>query len=200
MRKIILLEFLTLDGVIQAPGAPDEDASGGFKFGGWMGPYWTGSLNTVMNKQMEEPFALLLGRKTYDIFSTYWPEHADAWPGINEAPKYVVTSKNFKPKWENTTAVSGNVVQEIKKLKKEVGPDLKVYGSGNLVQTLLKHDLVDDLWLKIFPLTLGKGKKLFEEGTIPAAFKLTECKVSPEGVIFANFKRAGEVKTGSMVE
>lgn len=198
MRKIQLLEFLTLDGIIQAPGAPDEDPSGGFKFGGWMGPYWDGALDEIMNKQMKEPFALLLGRKTYDIFSDYWPKHAEAWPGINEAPKYVVTTNNFSPEWENTTVISTDVVQQVKKLKKEKGPDLKVYGSGNLAQTLLKHDLVDELWLKIFPLTLGQGKKLFGDGTIPAVFRVTDSKVLPNGVIFANFKRSGDVKTGSV--
>ncbi len=197
MRKIIVLEFMTLDGVIQAPGGPKEDTSGGFKFGGWTAPYFDDFTGKVMSEQMRQPFSLLLGRKTFDIFSAYWPQHAEGWPGINEAVKYVVSNTLSLSDWEHTVFVKGDVVEELKKLKKQEGPDLKVWGSGKLVQTLLKHGLVDELKLKIFPITLGKGKRLFEEGTIPAAFTLTESQVSPSGVIFANYTRAGEVKTGS---
>lgn len=197
MRKIIVLEFITLDGVMQAPGGPEEDASGSFKYGGWTVPYFDEFSGKVMEGQMKQPFALLLGRKTFEIFASYWPQHADQWPGINEANKYVVSNTLTKHDWENSIIIKGDVVEEIKKLKMQDGPDLQVYGSGNLIQTLLKNDLVDELWLKIFPITLGAGKRLFAEGTIPAAFKLTDSKVTPSGVIFANYERAGEVKTGS---
>jgi dihydrofolate reductase len=197
MRKIILLEFISLDGVMQAPGGPEEDTSGGFKYGGWTFPYFDEASGKLMAEQMKEPFSLLLGRKTFDIFASYWPQHADGWPGINEVTKYVVSHEAASSSWQNSVFVTGNVVEEIKKLKAEDGPDLHVYGSGNMIQTLLKNDLVDEMWLKIFPVTLGNGKKLFAEGTMPAAFTLTESKVTPSGVIFANYKRAGEVKTGS---
>jgi dihydrofolate reductase len=197
MRKIIVLEFMTLDGVIQAPGGPKEDTSGGFKYGGWTAPYFDDFAGKIMAEQMKGPFELLLGRITYEIFASYWPHHSENWPGINAAKKYVASHEDTKIEWENSIHLKENVEEEIKKLKSQNGPDLQVYGSGNLVQTLLKHDLVDELWLKIFPITLGKGKRLFAEGTIPASFELTDSKVSPKGVIMANYKRAGEVKTGS---
>jgi dihydrofolate reductase len=200
MRKVIIIEYITLDGVIQAPGGSKEDTAEGFKYGGWQGPYFDDFTGKEMEKQMEEPFSLLLGRKTYDIFAGYWPEHEEFWAGVNSSTKYVVTNDpSYKLKWDNSVLITGDVVEEIKKLKVEKGPDLKVWGSANLVQTLLKNDLVDELWLKIFPITLGTGKRLFVEGTIPAAFKLTSSKVSPKGVIFANYERAGEVKTESIV-
>ncbi len=197
MRKIIVIEFITLDGVMQAPGGPEEDTSGGFKYGGWIVPYADEFSGKVMKEQMKQPFNLLLGRKTFEIFASYWPQHADGWPGINDATKYVVSNTLTRHDWKNSIFIKGNVVEEIKKLKTQDGPDLKVWGSGNLIQTLLKHDLVDELWLKTFPITLGSGKRLFAEGTIPAAFKLTDSKVSPSGVIIANYELAGEVKTGS---
>ncbi len=197
MRKIIVLTFISLDGVMQAPGGPKEDTSGNFKYGGWTFPYFDEFLGKVMGEQMNKPFALLLGRKTFEIFAGYWPKHSKDWPGINEATKYVVSKKLKKHKWENSVFLNGDVVEKIKKLKKQKGPDLYIHGSSNLIQTLLKHDLVDELWLKIFPVTLGKGKRLFDKGTIPVAFKLAESKTSPSGVIVATFKRAGEVKTGS---
>lgn len=197
MRKIIVLTFISLDGVMQAPGGPEEDTSGNFKYGGWTFPYFDEVMAEVMEKQMTPPFDLLLGRITYDIFASYWPEHADQWPGINEAAKYVASHEPMELTWENSVQLKGNVVEEIKEQKAGDGPDLQVYGSGNLIQTLLKHDLVDELWLKTFPITLGTGKRLFVEGTIPAAFNLTESKISPSGVIVANYERAGDVKTGS---
>ena len=197
MRKIIVLEFITLDGVIQAPGGPKEDTSGGFKFGGWTVPYFDDFLGKVMSAQMSQPFELLLGRKTFEIFASYWPQHEAEWPGINDVKKYVVSSKLGKHSWKNSVSLKGDVAQGLKKLKQESGPNLHVYGSGKLVQTLMKHDLVDEFWLKIFPITLGSGKRLFVEGTIPAAFQLTESQVSPSGVLVANYERAGEVKTGS---
>ncbi len=197
MRKIIVLEFISLDGVMQAPGGPKEDTSGGFKYGGWTVPYSDDFSGKAMAKQMSGKYDLLLGRKTFEIFAGYWPEHGDIWPQVNKITKYVVSSKLKKPEWSNSVVLK--TVADIKKLKKENGPPLQVYGSGNLVQTLLKNDLVDELWLKIYPVTLGKGKHLFEDGTIPAAFKLIESKVSPSGIIFANYQRAGKVKTGSFV-
>ena len=197
MRKIIVLSFISLDGVMQAPCGPKEDTSGGFKYGGWTVPYFDEFAGKIMAKQMRKPFDLLLGKKTYEIFASYWPQHEDQWPGVNQATKYVASRGKIKMTWENSVLLKGNVVAAIKKLKKEKGPQLHIYGSGNFIQTLLKHDLVDELWLKIFPITLGKGKRLFAEGTIPAAFKLTSSQVSPRGVIFANYERAGKVMTGS---
>jgi len=197
MRKIIVLSFISLDGIMQAPGGPEEDTSGGFKCGGWTVPYFDDFSGKVMEGQMKQPFCLLLGRKTYDIFASYWPQHESSWPGVNEATKYVVSNSLTKPKWQNSIVISGDVAGELKKLKAQEGPDLQVHGSGKLIQTLLQNDLVDELWLKTFPITLGSGKRLFAEGTIPAAFKLMDSKVSPSGVIFANYTRAGEVKTGS---
>jgi dihydrofolate reductase len=197
MRKIIVLSFLTLDGVMQAPGGPEEDTSGGFRFGGWTVPYMDDVGARIMAEQMKEPFALLLGRKTYDIFAGYWPAHADSWPGINDATKYVVSHQALQLPWENSVLITGAVVQQIAALKAHDGPDLQVHGSGDLIQTLLREDLVDELWLKIFPLTLGSGKKLFAEGTVPAAFQLRDSTTTPAGVVVANFERSGEVRTGS---
>ncbi len=199
MRKIIVLEFITLDGVMQAPGGPKEDTAGGFKYGGWTAPYFDDFAGKIMAEQMKQSFSLLLGRITFEIFASYWPKHEDIWSGINNATKYVASKTLSSSDWQNCVFLKGDVVKELKKLKNQDGPDLKVYGSGNLVQTLLKNDLVDELWLKIFPITLGKGKRLFDKGTIPAAFKLIESKTSPSGVIIASFKRAGKVKTGSVV-
>jgi dihydrofolate reductase len=197
MRKINVLEFMTLDGVIQAPGGPEEDTSGGFKYGGWTFPYFEEFMGEVMGEQMKQPFALLLGRKTYDIFASYWPQHADQWPGINSSMKYVASNTLTKPEWENSVVLSGDVVGQLKQLKQEAGPDLSVYGSGNFAQTLLKHDLVDELWLKVFPIILGSGKRLFAEGTVPAAFALKNSVVSPKGVVVASYERSGKVETGS---
>lgn len=198
MRKIIVLSFMTLDGVMQAPGGPDEDTSSGFKYGGWTAPYFyeaDEAAGELMAKQMKSA-DLLLGRKTFEIFAAYWPEHADFWPGINEVTKYVMSKTMDKSDWQNSVFLKS--VDDIKKLKHSEGSDIQVHGSGNLTQTLLKHDLVDELWLKIFPVTLGTGKRLFGEGTSPAAFTLTESLVTSNGVIFANYKRAGEVKTGTI--
>ncbi len=195
MRKIIVLSFITLDGVMQAPGGPDEDSSGGFKYGGWVAPYFDEASGKVMEKQMK-PADLLLGRKTFDIFASYWPEHSDSWPGINDVTKYVLSNTKKKSDWKNSVFLTS--AADIEKLKKSEGPDLQVHGSGQLTQLLLEHDLVDELWLKFFPLTLGSGKKLFESGTIPAAFTLIETVTTPSGVIFANYKRAGKVETGTV--
>ena len=197
MRKIVVLSFITLDGVMQAPGGPIEDTSGNFTHGGWTVPYFDDFLGQTMGGQMSQPFALLLGRKTFEIFASYWPQHSEEWPGINEATKYVASNTLTTHEWNKSVFLKGNVVDAIKQLKQQDGPDLQVHGSGNLIQTLLKHDLVDEFWLKIFPITLGPGKRLFGEGTMPVAFSLHEAKTSPAGVIVATYKRAGEVKTGS---
>ncbi len=199
MRKIIVLSFISLDGVMQAPGKPTEDTSGGFKYGGWTVPHSDEHSGKMMIEQMGHPYDLLLGRKTYDIFKAYWPLHNDNPIGasINKATKYVASTTLEKSDWEKTVILKGNVVEEIKKLKQQEGSELQVHGSGNFIQTLLKNDLVDELWLKIFPVTLGSGKKLFAEGTIAAAFTLMKSEVTPKGVIFAYYKRAGEVTTGS---
>jgi dihydrofolate reductase len=195
MRKIIVLSFISLDGVMQAPGGPEEDTAGGFKYGGWMAPYFDEAYGKIMGKQMK-PADLLLGRKTFDIFAGYWPEHENIWPGINDVTKYVMSKTKKKSDWGNSVFLKS--LAEIKKLKKSEGSDIQVYGSSELIQLLLKNDLVDELWLKIHPLTLGKGKKLFDNGSIPAAFTLTESSVTPSGVIIANYKRAGKVKTGTV--
>ncbi|HLP15910.1 MAG TPA: dihydrofolate reductase family protein [Bacteroidota bacterium] len=197
MRSIILLEFVSLDGIIQSPGAPGEDPSDGFTYGGWTVPYFDEFAGEIIGEQMKRPFNLLLGRKTFEIFASYWPHHADDWPGVNETVKYVVSNTLAKPEWKNSTVIAGDIVNEITNLKKQNGPDLHVYGSSKLVHTLLEHNLADELWLKIFPVILGSGKRLFAGSALPAAFKLTDSKVSPNGVMFANYARAGEVKTGS---
>lgn len=197
MRKIFVLEFITLDGVIQAPGGSKEDTSEGFKYGGWTWPYFDKDtvLSQEMDKQMKGNYDLLLGHKTYDIFSGYWPQHTEEWPQVNKITKYVVSKTLEKPTWENTIVVKD--IKELQELKNSDGPDIQVYGSSNLIQTLMEYDLVDEFWLKIFPITLGMGKRLFDKGTLPASFTLVESKISPSGVIVVNFKRAGGVKTGS---
>ena len=195
MRKIIVLEFISLDGVMQAPGGPKEDTSGGFKYGGWTVPYFDEMSGKEMGKQMKGTYDLLLGRKTYDIFAGYWPEHTEGWPQVNKITKYVVSKTLKKTTWENSVVIKD--IEELKKLKNSAGPALQVYGSSTLVQSMLKNDLVDELWLKIYPVTLGKGKRLFSEEAPAAAFTLIESKTTQSGVIFASFKRAGKVKTGS---
>jgi dihydrofolate reductase len=198
MRKVIVLEFITLDGVIQAGGGPEEDTSGGFAYGGWQAPYSDDVLGTVMNRQMNMPFDLLLGRKTFEIWAPYWPHHADIWPGVNPATKYVASNTITSHEWQPSVFLGGDIVEKVNNIKQTQGPDLHVYGSAHLVQTLMKHDLVDAFWLKIYPLTLGSGKRLFAEGTIPAAFKVTDSKVSPSGVILVNYERAGAIATNTV--
>ena len=200
MRKINVLEFVTLDGVIQAGGGPQEDTSGGFAYGGWQAPYTDDVSGAVIKKQMNMPFDLLLGRKTFEIWTPFWPHHADIWPGVMTATKYVASNTMTSSEWQPSVFLGGDIVEKINEIKQTPGPDLHVYGSANLVQTLLRHDLVDALWLKIFPLTLGTGKRLFSDGTIPAAFKVTESQVSPKGIIIVNYERAGAVATGRLDE
>ncbi len=195
MRKIIVLSMLTLDGVMQAPGAPEEDTSGGFKYGGWVAPYGDEVYGKVMEKQLK-PADLLLGRKTFEIFAGYWPEHEKGWPGVNEVTKYVLSKTMKKSEWKNSVFL--NSLADIEKLKNSKGSDIQVHGSSELVQLLIKNDLVDELWLKIHPLTLGNGKKLFDNSAAPAAFTLIESTVTPSGVFIANYKRAGKIKTGTV--
>ncbi len=200
MRKLIVPTFITLDGVMQAPGGPEEDTSGGFEYGGWVVPYADDFMGQIMTEQLSKPFDLLLGKTTYEIFASYWPYHPEqavVFDTFKRATKYVASFEPMELTWEGSVQLQGDVPKAVKSLKAEDGPDLQVHGSGNLVQTLLGNDLVDELWLKIFPITLGKGKRLFAEGTIPARFELTESKTSPRGVIFANYRRAGAVETGS---
>jgi len=189
--------MISLEGVLQAPGGPKEDTSGGFKYGGWSGSHGDELSRKVLLEELKQA-DYLLGRKTYQIWAAYWPQHGDFWPGINEGTKYVF-SKTLGKKdpmvtgWKNSVVLK--TVADIKKLKNSEGSDIQVWGSSELIQLLFKHDLVDELRLKIYPLTLGKGKKLFGNGTIPAAFELTQSIVTTKGVIIANYKRAGDVKT-----
>jgi dihydrofolate reductase len=201
MRKLVVLTFVSLDGVMQAPGAPDEDTSGGFKYGGWTVPFFDDAAGAVMDEQFSKPFELLLGKNTYDIFAAYWPDQKDADNKIarlfNRAKKYVVSDEPSTLGWAGSELITGDVVAQIKDLKKQDKPTLQVHGSAKLIQTLLQHDLVDELWLKIFPVTLGIGKRLFGTGVKAASWELTESHATPKGVIIANYKRAGAVKTGS---
>lgn len=200
MRKIVVLSFISLDGVMQAPGGPEEDTSGGFRYGGWTVPYFDDFSSKMMSEQLNMPFDLLLGRKTYDIWVPYWPKQDPEGPvaaPFNKAKKYVVSGSSPELAWKESVLIDGDVVSKLKDLKQQEGPMLQVHGSGNLIQTLLTNDLVDEMWLKIYPVTLGKGKRLFAEGSMPAAFELVESKTSPKGVIFANYKRSGDVETGS---
>jgi dihydrofolate reductase len=198
MRKVIALEFITLDSVIQAGGGPEEDTSGGFAYGGWIWPYEDDVSGTVMNRQMNMPFDLLLGRKTFEIWARYWPRHADIWPVVNKVTKYVTSNTLTSSEWQPSVFLGGDIAEKVSQLKQQQGPNLHVYGSANLLQTLFKHDLVDELWLKIYPLTLGVGKRLFADGTIPAAFKVTESIVSSTGVIIVNYERAGAITTSTV--
>jgi dihydrofolate reductase len=198
MRKIVVLTMVSLDGVMQAPGGPEEDTSDGFKYGGWTASYSDESFGPILSKELSVPFDLLLGRKTYEIWTAYWPKQkgpiADP---FNKAKKYVVSAGGVDLSWKESILINDDVVAKLKALKKEDGPVFHVWGSSVLLQTLLKNDLVDELRLRIYPVTLGMGKRLFAEGTIPAAFELIDSQALPSGVILANYKRSGELKTGS---
>ena len=198
MRKVIVLEHISLDGVIQAPGGPDEDTSGGFAYGGWIAPYSDPILRTVLRRQMNLQFDLLLGRKTFEIWALYWPHHADTWPGVNTATKYVASNTMMSAEWQPSVFLNGDIAEKVAKIKQHQGPDLHIWGSGNLIQTLIKHDLIDAFWLMIYPITLDGGKRLFANGTIPTAFKVTESKVISNGVIVVNYERVGAITTGSL--
>ena len=195
MRKIVVISMITLDGVMQAPGGPEEDTSNGFTYGGWTVAYLDEVYAKVMKKEMQ-PADYLLGRKTFQIFAGYWPQHATKWPAINEGKKYVLSQTMDNSDWKNTVFIK--TLADIKELKNSNGPNIQVWGSGKLIQLLLANDLVDELWLKIYPLTLGNGQRLFQDGPIPAAFTLIENSVTPSGVIIANYSRAGKVKTGTV--
>lgn len=197
MRKIIVLTFLSMDGVLQAPGGPEEDTSGDFKYGGWVAPYGDKVFNDLLSKEMR-PSELLLGRNTFDIFASYWPEHGDRWPGVNDVRKYVLSTTLQKSDWNNSTILKS--VEDIRKLKNSEGSDIQVWGSGKLVQTLLENDLVDEMSLKIFPLILGNGKKIWSAEAIPAAFTLVSGVVTENGIILAHYRRSGEIKTGAIGE
>lgn len=198
MRKVVVLEHVSIDGVVQAPGGPDEDPSGGFKYGGWIAPYSDAILGAALRRQMNLPFDLLLGRKTYEIWAPYWPHHADAWPGVNATIKYVASHTMTSGEWQPAVFLNGDIAEKVAQIKQQPGPDLHVWGSSHLLQTLIRHDLVDTFWLMIYPITLGVGKRLFADGAIPAAFKLTESLVSSKGVIVVNYERAGAVTTGRL--
>ncbi len=191
MRKVVVLEHISLDGVIQAPGGPEEDTSGDFAHGGWIAPYSDEILGTALRKQMNSPFELLVGRTTFEIWEPYWSQHADVWQGVNTATKYVASNTRTSSEWQPSVFLNGDVVEKVAEIKRQQGPDLHVWGSGNLLQMLIKHDLVDVFWLMIYPITLGSGKRLFADGTIPAAFKVTESTTSSKGVIVVNYERAG---------
>ncbi len=198
MRKVIVLEHISLDGVIQAPGGPEEDTSGGFAYGGWISSYGDAIVGAALRRQMNSSFDLLVGRKTFEIWEPYWPHHGDIWANVNTATKYVASNTRTSSEWQPSVFLSGDIASEVRKLKQQNGPDLHVWGSGNLLQTLIRHDLVDVFWLMIYPVTLGSGKKLFADGTIPAAFKVTESLVGSSGVIVVNYERAGAVASASL--
>jgi len=191
--------MITLDGVMQAQGGPGEDTSGDFKYGGWAAPYGDEVGGKVVQKELAQTVDYLLGRKTFDIWAAYWPHHAAIWPGISDGTKYVMSTtlkKSDPMRWKNTVVIES--LADIKKLKNSEGSDIQVWGSSKLVQLLLKNDLVDELWLKIYPLILGEGKKLFDNGSFPASFKLIESTITTTGVIIANYKRAGKIETGTV--
>jgi dihydrofolate reductase len=199
MRELVVSTFLTLDGVMQAPGGPDEDDSGGFVQGGWSVTYWDDQMGAFMTELMGKPFDLVLGRRTYDIFAAHWPHAGDdgAAKPLNDATKHVASRSRPALEWSNSVLLEGDVAEAIAALKQEDGPELQVHGSGNLIQTLLRHDLVDRFRLLVFPLVLGSGKRLFAEGTVPAGLKLVDSAVSSTGVVMATYEPAGEVVTGS---
>jgi dihydrofolate reductase len=199
MRKLIVNTFLTLDGVMQGPGGPGEDDSGGFGYGGWSVNYWDEQMDQVMGAAMSTPFALVLGRKTYDIFAAYWPDAPDEAGGklLNEATKYVASRRRPALEWGNSVLIEGDAAEGVAALKGEDGPELQVHGSGNLLQTLLRYNLVDQYRLWIFPVVIGSGKRLFAEGTNPAGLRLVDSTVSTTGVVIGTYEPTGEIVTGS---
>ncbi len=199
MRKLIVNAFITLDGVMQAPGGPPEDTSGGFAFGGWSVNYWDDIMGQTMDEYMATPSELLLGRKTYEIFAAHWPysKEEPAASVLNSSKKYVASKTMITPEWNNTALLKGDIVQEIKKLKTQDGPELSVQGSSNFIQTLLENNLVDEFRIWTFPVIIGRGKRLFGHGTLPSNLKLIDCKTSSTGVILARYEPAGELKTGT---
>jgi len=199
MRKLIVSTFLTLDGVMQAPGGPEEDPDGGFAYGGWSVNYWDEKMGEVMGEAMSKPFDLLLGRKTYEIFAAHWPHATDdsgAKP-LNDATKFVASRTVRSLDWSKSVLIEGDVAEGVTALKQEEGPELQVHGSANLIQTLLRHKLIDEYRLWTFPVVVGRGKRLFSDGTVPAGLKLVANKLSTTGVVMATYVPAGEIVTGS---
>ena len=200
MRKITVLEHITLDGVIQGGGGPDEDRSNGFQYGGWCAGFDDDAIGAEVKKLLDLPIDLLLGRKTFDIWEQFWPQHGDIWPRVNAATKYVVSNSRTSSEWQPTVFLKGDVAAKVAELKESDGPDLHIWGSGDLLQTLMQADLIDEFFLMTYPITLGQGKKLFTNGTIAAAFKVTNTVVGPSGVIVATYERNGDVKTGNLTD
>src|SRR5918999_2737399 len=199
MRKLVVNTFVSLDGVMQAPGGPEEDPSGGFEHGVWSVNYWDDSMGARMSRAFETQFDLLLGRKTYEIFAAHWPHVRDQ-PGaaeLNSARKYVASRTLDSVEWENSTLLEGDVAEAVARIKEEDGPEIQVHGSSDLIQTLLKADLVEELRLMIFPLVLGTGKRLFGDGAVPAGLKLAESTTSTTGVLIARYERAKLLEPGS---
>ena len=196
MRKLIVLEHISIDGVIQSPGGRQEDSKDGFEHGGWSNSFSDPAVGAAFRKQMNSSFDLLLGRKTFDVWESYWPGHADIWPSAARATKYICSNTRTSGNWGPSVFLSGDIAAQIAKLKQQQGPDLHCWGSADLVQTLSKNDLIDRYWLVIYPVTIGSGKKLFTHGAIPAAFKVTDSLVSPDGVIVVTYERDGALKTG----
>jgi dihydrofolate reductase len=202
MSNLIVQSFVSLDGVMQAPGGPGEDDSGGFAHGGWSVNYWDEQMGQVMDQATSKPFAMVLGRRTYDIMAAYWP-HASEEAGakvFNEATKYVASRSRPGLEWSNSVLIEGDAAEGIAALKQEDGPELQVHGSGNLIQTLLGHNLVDQYRLWVFPLVIGSGKRLFADGTIPSGLRLVDHKVSTTGVVMGTYEPAGELVTGSFAQ
>ena len=199
MRRLIVSTFLSLDGVMQAPGGPGEDDSGGFTLGGWSVNYWDGLMAQVMDEATSKPFAMVLGRRTYDIMAAYWPQAPEETGSkvFNDATKYVASHRPLTPEWSNSVPIEGDAAEGLAKLKQEDGPELQVHGSANLIQTLLAHDLVDEYRLWVFPVVLGSGKRLFADGAVPSALRLVDSKVSKTGVFIGTYEPAGEIVTGS---
>jgi len=193
MRRITACEFMTLDGVIQN----EENDGDGFKYGGWFFPYADEVTGAVVQERLAKQVDLLLGRKTFDGWETFWPTHSNFWPNVMTATKYVASNTRDSSDWQPTVFLSGDLAEKVRQLKQTDGPDLHAFGSANMLQTLFKEDLVDALELMIIPVTLGSGKRLFQDGTIPASFKVTSGQVAPKGIIIATYERDGDVKTGA---
>jgi dihydrofolate reductase len=199
MRKLTVNTFMTLDGVMQAPGGPEEDPTGGFEYGGWSVNYWDDEMGEVMGEAMGKPFDLVLGRKTYEIFAAHWPHAADQ-PGakqLNDATKYVASRTLSSLEWANSVLIEGDVAESVAALKQQDGPELQVHGSSNLIQTLLRHNLIDEFRIWTFPVVVGSGKRLFADGTVPSGLKLVDSKISTTGVVIGTYVPAGEIVTGS---
>jgi dihydrofolate reductase len=199
MRELIVNTFLTLDGVMQAPGGPDEDRDGGFEHGGWSVTYWDDAMGQAMGEQVSKPFAMVLGRKTYDIMAAHWPHASEeeGAPVFNNATKYVASRGNPTLAWNNSVLIQGDAAEGVAALKQEDGPELQVSGSANLIQTLLAHNLIDRFFIWTFPVVVGSGKKLFGDGTLPSGLRMVDHKVSSTGVIMATYEPAGPIPIGS---